>query len=364
MRSIASAAIQLLRTVEARAADDRVESVHVDASPEVALYLLNEKRTSIADIEADCHVAVRIEADEDLKTGEFKIEGRADGNVIQPRPMQPIDLRKLKPLPPPAPDEIEEEDEEIIEGSDEEDDEHDEHDHDHDHDDDEDSEEESSSDADDDEDDDRGRRGRRGRRGGRRRRGGRDRGDRDSTGLEIVEPSDEEGAPVAAREEGGRDDGRGNRRRRRRGGRDRDRSERNKTPDIAADGGEMLDAIASAPFLVLKPALVEGTPPEPEHIPAQAAAIETPPVFEAPLQDEPEVQTPAEAREPAPAPIDHEIAASSVEVQQVKAADQPAEEAAQAEIRRHAIHGAPEDTETGAEKAPRKSGWWSRRKTG
>ena len=120
MRSIESAAIQLLRTVEARAADDRVESVHVDAAPEVALYLLNEKRTSIADIESDCHVAVRIEADEDLKTGEFKIEGRADGNVIQPRPMQPIDLRKLKPLPPPAPDEIEEEDEEIIEDSDDE----------------------------------------------------------------------------------------------------------------------------------------------------------------------------------------------------------------------------------------------------
>ena len=45
---------------------------------------------------------MRIEADEDLKAGEFKIEGRADGNVVQPRPMQPIDLRKLKPLPPPA----------------------------------------------------------------------------------------------------------------------------------------------------------------------------------------------------------------------------------------------------------------------
>ena len=104
VRSIESAAIQLLRTIEARAADDRVQTVHVQAAPEVALYLLNEKRAPIADIERECHVVVRIEADEDLKTGSFNIEGRAEGNVIQPRPMQPIDLRKLKPLPPPAPD--------------------------------------------------------------------------------------------------------------------------------------------------------------------------------------------------------------------------------------------------------------------
>jgi ribonuclease E len=86
VRSIESAAIQLLRTIEARAADDRVQTVHVQAAPEVALYLLNEKRAPIADIERECHVVVRIEADEDLKTGSFNIEGRAEGNVIQPRP--------------------------------------------------------------------------------------------------------------------------------------------------------------------------------------------------------------------------------------------------------------------------------------
>jgi ribonuclease E len=365
MRSIESAAIQLLRTIEARAADDRVESVHVDAAAEVALYLLNEKRSSIAAIEADCHVSVRIEADEDLKTGEFNIEGRADGNVVQPRPMQPIDLRKLKPLPPPAPDEIEEEDEEIIDdGDDESDDDHEGHDHD-----DEDGDDEASSDADEDDDEDRGQRGRRGRRGGRRRRGGREQGERQSSGLEIVEPSDDT-TPIAARsgEDGGRDEGRGRGgRRRRRGGRDRDRErspERNRIPDIASDGGEMLDAIASAPFLVVV------TPQEQEAeqnaAPVEAAPVEAIPVFEAPVEREPEPQQAAPvAAEPKAEPVDHEIAATAPEAPVVESVAEAAPETpAQAEARRHAIHGSPDESEPSPDKAPRKAGWWSRRKTG
>ncbi len=366
MRSIESAAIQVLRMVEARAADDRVESVHVDAAPDVALYLLNEKRSSIANIEADCHVAVRIEADEDLKTGEFKIEGRASGEPVSYKPMQPIDLRKLKPLPPPAPDEIEEEDEEIIEDSDDESgDDHEGHDHDEEG---EDSEEESTSDAEEDDEDRGGRGGRngRGRRGGRRRRGGRDR-EREpgSSGLEIVEPSDEE-TPAAARDDGeGR--GRGGRRRRRGGrDRDRDRGERpNRTPDIATDGGEMLDAIASAPFLVFA-----APPQEAEPAPALAdaepvtPAIDSVPVFEAPAEREPErAEAPPATERPAPErKPDHEIAASAPEPAVVEPVEH--ETAAQAEARRHAIHGTPDEPEPASDKAPRKAGWWNRRKTG
>ena len=372
MRSIESAAIQLLRMVEARAADDRVETVHVEAASEVALYLLNEKRASIANIEADCHVAVRIEADEDLKTGEFKIEGRASGETVSYRPAPPIDLRKLKPLPAPAPDEIEDEDEEIIEDSDEESDDHEGHDHD---DEDEDGEEEASSDAEKDDDDEDRSSGRRGRRGGRRRRGGRDR-ERETSGMEIVEPSDET-APVAVREDSGRDDGRGRGgRRRRRGGRDRDRDrgERNRTPDIAADGGEMLDAIASAPFLVVAAPPQDdetGAPPEQSgeqaasaEKPLDAAPLEAVPVFEAPTESEPDLPQPQAERVEIQS-RDHEIAATEPEAPEVDASvEQTAAESAQAEARRHAIHGTPEEPEPVSDKAPRKAGWWNRRKTG
>ena len=364
MRSIESAAIQLLRMIEARAADDRVQTVHVDAASEVALYLLNEKRSSIAAIESDNHVLVRIEADEDLKAGEFKIEGRADGNVVEPRPMQPIDLRKLKPLPPPAPDEIEEDEEDVIEDSDDESEDEDEG-----HDEDEDSEEESGSDAEGEDDDrGRGRGGRRGRRGGRRRRGGRERGPAAET--EDSDTSEEAQQPVAARDDSERDEGRGRGgRRRRRGGRDRpDRPERNRTPDIAADGGEMLDFLASAPFLVAQP----DAEPEPEAAiepaPLAAAPIEPTPVFEAPPESETaEIVAAPPARQPEPAAppaADHEIAASAPQPAVVESQPEPAASAVDtAEARRHAIHGEPEDPAPAAE-APRKAGWWNRRRTG
>ena len=371
-RSIESAAIQLLRMIEARAADDRVQTVHVNAAAEVALYLLNEKRSSIAAIESDNHVLVRIEADEDLKAGEFNIEGRADGNVVQPKPMQPIDLRKLKPLPPPAPDEIEDEDDDIVDYSDDES-EDDQEGHDTEEDE-EDSEEESTSDADDEDGDrDRGRGGRRGRRGGRRRRGGKERG------RETAESEDgdtpEQAQPVVARDDGERDEGRGRGgRRRRRGGRgDRpERSERNRTPDIAADGGEMLDFLASAPFLVAE-AVPEPEEPAVEPAPLAAAPIEPTPVFAAPVESEPAeaVVAEPEARpepvaartQPAPA-TDHEIASSAPQPASVESKPEPAASAAEtAEARRHAIHGEPEVPAPAGE-APRKAGWWNRRRTG
>ncbi len=372
-RSIESAAIQLLRMIEARAADDRVQTVHVEAASEVALYLLNEKRSSIAAIESDNHVLVRIEADEDLKAGEFNIEGRADGNVVAPKPMQPIDLRKLKPLPPPAADEIEEDDEDIVEDSDDESDDDQEV---QDQEDDEDSEEEASADAENDDDDGgRGRGGRRGRRGGRRRRGGKERG-RETAETEDSE-TPQEAQPVVARDDSERDDGRGRGgRRRRRGGRERpersERSERNRTPDIAADGGEMLDFLASAPFLVAQ-AAPELEEPVAEPAPLAAAPIVPTPVFEAPVESEPvEAVAPeperqpepvAAKREPAPA-ADHEIAASTPQPPAVEPQPEPAASAADtAEARRHAIHGAPEDPAPAGE-APRKAGWWNRRRTG
>ena len=385
MRSIESAAIQLLRTIEARAADDRVQSVHVSASSEVALYLLNEKRSSIADIEADCHVAVRIEADEDLKAGEFNIEGRADGNVIQPKPMTPIDLRKLKPLPPPAPDEIEEEDDEIIDdGEGDEEDDHEGHDHDHDHDHDEEDGEEASSDAEEDEDEGRKERGGRGRRGGRRRRGGRESGreggrdrGRDTADADAGESREDAAPSVVARDDSERDDSRGRGgRRRRRGGRDRaERPERSRIPDIAADGGEMLDSIASAPFLIAATVV--------EPVALDAAPIEPAPVFAAPVESEPvDVAAPMKAVEPAAAPMpvtepvrakiaapatepEHEIAATAP--QPAPAEPQPAPPATaeeQAEARRHAIHGAPEEPAPADGQAPKKAGWWSKRRTG
>jgi ribonuclease E len=351
VRAIESAALQLLRTIEARAADDRVDTINVQAPPEVALYILNEKRASIASIEDTCHVSVRIEANATHKPGEFAIEASADGEPVAYRPIKPVDYAKLRPVPPPEPGEEEEEDE-VISSDDDEDDVEDE-------DDDrdevvEDREDEDGEDGEDARSEDGHRR--RGRRGGRRRRG---RSDEVAPGLEVIEPEDDASDQTPARDEGR---GRG---RRRRGGRDRDRDrdQRPRTPDIAADGGEMLDAIASAPFF-LTPAVEE--PAEA----AEAETVETPQAEIAPQANEAAHEAPAgdtavttspeiAATAPEAEPVIEPAVAAPMKEEAVAAAPPPAP----AETPRNSLHG--EIVEPApAKDAPRRFGWWSRKKAG
>jgi ribonuclease E len=369
VRAIESAALQLLRTIEARAADDRVDEIHVDAPPEVALYILNEKRTTIADVEELCHVSVRIEAEQRLKAGEYEIEATHDGEAVAYKPMKPIDFAKVRPLPPPQPGEIEEDEvdeDDLIDARSG---------RDHDHDDEEDDAvSDDAGDSEDDDasasgDDDDNRRGRRGRRGGRRRRGGRDR-DSESDGLDVIEPQDDI-RPAAARESN-REEGGRNRGRRRGRGRDRDRSgERPRIPDIAADGGEMLDAIASAPFLL--PA-VEAEPEVAEPVANYPDVAEAPPIPVDEPSPAPEFVTDALAMAEAP-PIPEavlESALSAADAEPVPAV-QPVEasvhvpvsaepEPASAPAARHSLHG--EITEVKPSDTPRKAGWWSKKKAG
>jgi hypothetical protein len=131
----------------------------------------------------------------------------------------------------------------------------------------------------------------------------------------------------------------------------------------------MLDAIASAPFL----ATVSPEGETEEHEEPGAAAAEkaaAPTVFERPLetwQSQPETEpSPEEAAgQGAARGQEHEIAATEEEAPaEETASEEPHVEAQPAETRRHPIHGASDEPEPVSDKAPRKMGWWSRRKTG
>ncbi|MEM6626902.1 MAG: Rne/Rng family ribonuclease [Pseudomonadota bacterium] len=216
-RSIGSAALQLLRATEARASDDRVDTVTVEAPSEVALYILNEKRGAVASIEETFGVSIRIEARDELKPGDFNIEATSDGKSIAYKPIlpKPDSGKKRRQKRHEEPDIDDEAD--------------------------------LAADAEDGDEaktgEDAGKGRRRGRRGGRKRRGQ----DADASALDVI---DQDGADGDTDEDGG---GRGRRGRRRRS--------RRRTPDVALDGGEMLDAIASAPFLAPDPVPSE-TPDE------------------------------------------------------------------------------------------------------
>jgi ribonuclease E len=356
VRSTESAAIQVLRMIEARAADDRVDQVLAQAAPDVALYILNEKRSSIAVIEAANSVTVRIEANNELKAGDCELESRADGQPVAYKPVSASELAKLKPRPMAPPGEFDEgDDDETIED---------------------DGDEEATTASDDDDDDGRSRRGR-SRRGGRRRRGnGSERESEsgaeavfeggDDASEEVQKPRDRESNRESNRDsgrarDGGRDrdrdrDSRG--RRRRRGGREN----APRVPDIALDGGEMLDAIASVAFLVARTAGAEetedadGTAPDaampPAAVSAQEAVASTPaarePVASAPVAADPV------ARAPAPATAEPTFAAEP----------EATEANSAAEARLHPIHGVTSDGDPPKEDKPRRMGWWNKKKTG
>ncbi|MHA7900037.1 MAG: Rne/Rng family ribonuclease [Henriciella sp.] len=73
-RSIPSAALQLLRAIEARAAGGGLKGMTVTAPTDVALYLLNSKRDQISEIEEEVGYTIAIQSSGTMIPGDFKID--------------------------------------------------------------------------------------------------------------------------------------------------------------------------------------------------------------------------------------------------------------------------------------------------
>ncbi|MEL6724615.1 MAG: Rne/Rng family ribonuclease [Pseudomonadota bacterium] len=73
-RSIPSAALQLLRAIEARAAGGGLRGMKVTAPTDVALYLLNSKRDQISEIEEDVGYTIAIQSAATMIPGDFQID--------------------------------------------------------------------------------------------------------------------------------------------------------------------------------------------------------------------------------------------------------------------------------------------------
>ncbi len=73
-RSISSAALQLLRAIEARAAGGGLRGMSVTAPTDVALYLLNSKRDLLSAIEEDAGYTIAIKSSGAMIPGDFEIE--------------------------------------------------------------------------------------------------------------------------------------------------------------------------------------------------------------------------------------------------------------------------------------------------
>ena len=89
-RSIESAALQLLRAIEARASGGGLLSLDVEAPGDVALYLLNNKRDAFIAIEEEAGLGISISSSEAMLPGDFKIDAKKDPSVKRRRKPKPL----------------------------------------------------------------------------------------------------------------------------------------------------------------------------------------------------------------------------------------------------------------------------------
>jgi len=282
VRSVESAALALLRALDECAAKSKGQLVEARAAAEVALYLLNEKRETLATMEANRHVRIRVSAGAGLAPPEFELRASGDVSFDEDHEVVAEEApRGRQQARRPEPRVVEEEEPEAIE----------------------DEEEEVEADAEGErseqgerEDGDSRRRRRRGRRGGKRR--------RDEEGGEAVaEPREQAPRPEAqAAAANGEDRGRRKRRRRGRGRR-----------TFEVDGGEWLDFV-SGDLKHLSPRPEPSQrPPRPERTPRREpeTVAEAKPAYEAPVAAE---RAPEPVREPEPVVV---LAASQPEPEPV-----------------------------------------------
>ena len=377
-RSIPSAALQLIRAIEARSSMGGLKAISVKAPTDVALYLLNNKREALVEVERMAGFAVSIHSSEDMLPGDFVIDAERDPNGKPKKRKPPRSLAKPS--------------KQIVSDDEDEDDE---------------SEDDTTAEASSEQDDESTgtRRKRRRRRGGRGRKQEAAASQDDEAKLDG-EDDDEDGddsAEATSDTDDDSEDGapRKRRRRGRRGGRRRRRSSDTRTEaadGAPADGGAYLDGLAAS-----APEMLDDIPPseakvseEPaaDDTPAKAQAEETTP-SEAQAEDAPadseekpakpkrarrsrakkkdaalaaETSSEAEASEPAkaePAPEAEPIVEAKPEpVAETPAPEpKPEPEAEPAMADQAAPEPAPEPAAKPAKKAePKRSGWWSRAK--
>lgn len=81
VRSVESVALDILRSIEDRLITDGVMPLVTTTAVEVALYILNQKRAHLNDIQQRYHVPIMVTADEDMHVSQFVIERAAEGEV-------------------------------------------------------------------------------------------------------------------------------------------------------------------------------------------------------------------------------------------------------------------------------------------
>jgi ribonuclease E len=82
VRSVESVALDILRCIEDRLITDGVVPLMATTAVDVALYILNQKRAHLKDIEARYQIPITVAADKDMHISQFVIERAAEGTMV------------------------------------------------------------------------------------------------------------------------------------------------------------------------------------------------------------------------------------------------------------------------------------------
>jgi ribonuclease E len=322
MRTAASAGLSALRIIEDEAARGRGDRVLLRAGTEAAVYVLNKKRTELAEIEHRYGVSIEIVIDEGFEGARMTVESSGARPIAAPR----------VETPPIEEEEDEEETVEIsLEGE----------------------EDEEEAEERDEEREAAGEGERHGRRRRRRRRGGRGRGRREEGEAEHAPPSEEQaeaaGEPQQEEIEASpEEEPAGKRRRRRRGGKSDQTAAEQPEGAIEPDSSPMVERPIDEEPPIAETESAEEPQPKPKRRRSKKAA-----------EAEAEVAEPAPAEAP-PAETADQAAPPEKPARKrrtkAKAEPEQAEPAAEEAV---SVPAANNDTAADASGEPRR-GWWQR----
>ncbi|MGD9501414.1 MAG: Rne/Rng family ribonuclease [Methyloceanibacter sp.] len=104
VRSVESVALDILRSIEDRLITDGVMPLAATTAVDVALYILNQKRLHLNDIQQRYRVPITVNADEDMHISQFVIERAAEGEIANGSGAVHMDWahHQEEPAPPAA----------------------------------------------------------------------------------------------------------------------------------------------------------------------------------------------------------------------------------------------------------------------
>ena len=325
MRTAASAGLSALRIIEDEAARGRGDRICLRAGKEAAVYVLNKKRTELADIEQRYGVSIEILIDEGFEGARMTLETSGGRPVAAPR----------VEAAPVEEEDADEDEEETVEISLE------------------DEEEEAETARPEREGADEG--DRQGRRRRRRRRGGRGRGRREEGEGEAA-PQDEELPAAIAEEqpteqtEAAPEEEGGKRRRRRRGGKAKEAgAEQPGEPIVEPESSPMVERPIDEEPPIAETQPAEEPQPKPRRRRSKKAEAEA----------ELAVVEPAPAEAPPAETADQAAPAKPARKRRSKAKPEPEEAESDAEEDAVSVRAANNDTAAEATGEPRR-GWWQR----